>query len=983
MQLEWRVLMFLKRIELQGFKSFADKTVIQFDQDITGIVGPNGCGKSNVNDAIRWVLGEQSVKSLRSGTNMSDIIFSGSEYRKPVNMARVTLVFDNSTRVFDSDFDEIEITRQILRANNEASYFINKTPCRLKDINDLVMDTGLGKDSLSIITQGNISSFADAKPEDRRSLFEEAAGVAKYKKRKKVSLSKLEQTKENLDRLQDILDELERQIGPLEKQAKKAEKYISLRDKLSKIEISVLVEDIDQYNEKINQINKELFDIQAMHTSENAELLKQETRLESIRKEMYALDKQINELQGKYTKAMEENYQLERRKIEQDEKRKYMLKVADKKARQKEIQAMLEEARFEYQDRHQRLMQTQQDLNNRRNIVNDLKTKISKARYESDQANNILTQLQNRRQVLENMMKQPFAHQQGVRSVMQAKNSLSGVYGVVSELLIAHTDKALAVNAALGGSIYQIITKNEADARNAISFLKRNRSGRATFLPLSVCHPRKMNEQVITIASTSPGFLGFASECVDCKEIFDPVKERLLGNVIVVDTLQNANETAKRLRYAYKIVTLDGDIVHTGGSMTGGVTKNQSTPVTMRQELDTINSKIEGQKIKANSCLNETDILTQKLQKENDAIVTLQIELAKLENIYATKKAKYDSILAEYQELGVDIEENAELAQDDLVVQMSKMHAVLDSLSLEIQSLRQSRFDKGNDAEQLENQIRLVRREMNSKQSQIHNYEMEIVKVKTQLENALNRLSTDYEMTYEYALTKKEDVEIESAKEEVIQLRQAISRLGNVNLDAPNEYKDVKERFDFMTSQKEDLEKASQQILAAIDEMDQTMISQFTEMFNKINAELDGVFKAMFGGGRASLSMVDPDDVLNTGIDIDVQPPGKMVKNIQTFSGGEKALIAISVLFAILKARTMPLCIFDEVEAALDQANVERFARYLSHYRGQSQFIAVTHRSGTMEQCDTLYGVTMQKDGVSKVLKVQLKDAVHIAKEEK
>lgn len=974
--------MFLKRIELQGFKSFADKTVIQFDQDITGIVGPNGCGKSNVNDAIRWVLGEQSVKSLRSGTNMSDIIFSGSEYRKPVNMARVTLVFDNSTRVFDSDFDEIEITRQILRANNEASYFINKTPCRLKDINDLVMDTGLGKDSLSIITQGNISSFADAKPEDRRSLFEEAAGVAKYKKRKKVSLSKLEQTKENLDRLQDILDELERQIGPLEKQAKKAEKYISLRDKLSKIEISVLVEDIDQYNEKINQINKELFDIQAMHTSENAELLKQETRLESIRKEMYALDKQINELQGKYTKAMEENYQLERRKIEQDEKRKYMLKVADKKARQKEIQAMLEEARFEYQDRHQRLMQTQQDLNNRRNIVNDLKTKISKARYESDQANNILTQLQNRRQVLENMMKQPFAHQQGVRSVMQAKNSLSGVYGVVSELLIAHTDKALAVNAALGGSIYQIITKNEADARNAISFLKRNRSGRATFLPLSVCHPRKMNEQVITIASTSPGFLGFASECVDCKEIFDPVKERLLGNVIVVDTLQNANETAKRLRYAYKIVTLDGDIVHTGGSMTGGVTKNQSTPVTMRQELDTINSKIEGQKIKANSCLNETDILTQKLQKENDAIVTLQIELAKLENIYATKKAKYDSILAEYQELGVDIEENAELAQDDLVVQMSKMHAVLDSLSLEIQSLRQSRFDKGNDAEQLENQIRLVRREMNSKQSQIHNYEMEIVKVKTQLENALNRLSTDYEMTYEYALTKKEDVEIESAKEEVIQLRQAISRLGNVNLDAPNEYKEVKERFDFMTSQKEDLEKASQQILAAIDEMDQTMISQFTEMFNKINAELDGVFKAMFGGGRASLSMVDPNDVLNTGIDIDVQPPGKMVKNIQTFSGGEKALIAISVLFAILKARTMPLCIFDEVEAALDQANVERFARYLSHYRGQSQFIAVTHRPGTMEQCDTLYGVTMQKDGVSKVLKVQLKDAVHIAKEE-
>ncbi len=658
------------------------------------------------------------------------------------------------------------------------------------------------------------------------------------------------------------------------------------------------------------------------------------------------------------------------------------MQVADKKQKQKELSSMLEEARFESQDRHDRLMECQADLNNHRNVVSDLKTKISKSQYEVNQAKNILQQLENRKQVLENMMKQPFAHQQGVRSIMQAKKSLPGVYGVVSELLVAHADKALAINAALGGSIYQIVTKDEADARNAISFLKRNRSGRATFLPLSVCKAKEPNEQVVTIASTSPGFIDFANHCVDCDDMFIPVRNRLLGNVVVVDTLEHANETAKRLRYGMKIVTLDGEIVHPGGSMTGGVNKNQSTPVTMRQELDSINSKIEGQKIQTKNCTDENEILQNKLQKENDQIVNLQIELAKLENVYATKKAKYDSILAEYQELGVEENETQELAQDDLVVQMSKMHAKLDSLSVQIQSLRQTRLDKGTQSEQLENQIRLIRREMNVKQSSIHNFEMDTVKVKTQLENALNRLSTDYEMTYEFAKTKKEDVEIESAKEEVIQLRQAISRLGNVNLDAPNEYKEVKERFDFMTSQKEDLEKASQQILDAISEMDKTMITQFTDMFNKINNELDDIFKAMFGGGHAKLSMVDPDDVLNTGIDIDVQPPGKLVKNIQTFSGGEKALIAISVLFAILKARTMPLCIFDEVEAALDQANVERFARYLSHYRGQSQFIAVTHRPGTMEQCDTLYGVTMQKDGVSKVLKVQLKDAIHISEEE-
>lgn len=974
--------MFLKRIELQGFKSFADKTIIQFDHDITGIVGPNGCGKSNVNDAIRWVLGEQSVKSLRSGTNMSDIIFSGSEYRKPVNMAKVTLVFDNTKRVFDSDFDEIEITRQIMRANNEASYFINKTPCRLKDINDLVMDTGLGRDSLSIITQGNISSFADAKPEERRLLFEEAAGVAKYKKRKKVSLSKLEQTRDNLDRLQDIIDELERQIHPLKRQAEKAEKYSSLKDKLSKIEISVLVNDIEAYNASISEINKELFDLKAEHMSASTLLNDEEERLDTIRKEMYALDKQINELQGKYTSAMEENYQLERLKIELDEKRKYALKVADKKSRQKELKAMLDQARFEYQDRHARLLEIQSNLNNHRDLVNQYKSKIQKTTYDVNQANNILQQLKNRKQVLENMMRQPFNHQQGVKSIMEAKRSLPGVYGVVSELLVAKKDMALAVNAALGGSIYQIVTRDEQDARNAISYLKRNKSGRATFLPLSVCKPRVINEQVLTIASTCPGMIDWANALVDCEDIFIPVRDRFLNNVLVVDTLEHANEAAKRLRYGIKVVTLEGDIVHTGGSMTGGVTKNQSTPVTLRQELDEMISKIDGQQLIVNTVTNEMSVLSSKLQKENDLVVTLQIELAKLESVYSAKKAKYESFVAEYQELGLDVDESSELDQDDLVVQMSKMHAKLDEIQLQMQSLRQTRFDKGNEAEQLENQIRMIRRDMNAKQADIHACEMNIVKIKTQLENALDRLRNDYEMTYEFALTKREDIEIDSAKEEVISLRSEISRLGNVNLDAPKEYAEVKERYDFYQTQKEDLEKASEQIMAAISEMDQTMITQFTEMFDKINDELDGVFKAMFGGGRAKLSMVDPDDVLNTGIDIDVQPPGKMVKNLQNFSGGEKALIAISVLFSILKARTMPLCIFDEVEAALDQANVERFARYLSQYRGQSQFIAVTHRPGTMEQCDTLYGVTMQKDGVSKVLKVQLKDAVHIVDKE-
>lgn len=976
--------MFLKRIELQGFKSFADKTVIQFDHDITGIVGPNGCGKSNVNDAIRWVLGEQSVKSLRSGTSMSDIIFSGSEYRKPVNMAKVSLVFDNSKHIFDSPFDEIEITRQLQRSTNEASYFINKTPCRLKDINDLVMDTGLGKDSLSIITQGNISSFADAKPEERRLLFEEAAGVSKYKKRKKVSLQKLEKTKENLDRLQDILDELSRQLTPLEKQAKKAEKYKTLREELSKIEISVLVEEIDQYNEKIQELKKNLFEANTIYTYKQNTVTKKDEEIAELRKETYALDQQINDLQGKYTKAMQESYQLEKRKVELDEKRKYALRMANQKERQKELRSMVSEARFEFEDRQKRLSLARSEYDLSKQKLQALRLKEQKASFEMKQAQDVLQQLKNRQQVLENTAKQPFQHQAGVKAIMSARQSLSGIEGVIGELIVAHPEKALAIQAALGASVYHIVTRDEQSARQAIQFLKRNKSGRATFLPLTVCHPYIPNETQNLIAKESKGFMGWANQCVDCREVYTNVKDRLLGNVLVIDTLENANECAKRLKYQVKIVTLDGEIVHKGGSMTGGVVKNQSTPVTVRQEIDSIRSSFEGQKMKTDTLQAEYRNVLSKMDDLADLCVQQQIELAKLESVFVAKKEKYNSLMAEYKQLTPDVmEKDDNLQEDELVVQMSKMHAYIDELNSNIQSLRSRRYNKGSQMESWELEIRNLRRDMNARQQEIHQGEIIMAQHQTKMENALNRLNADYQMTFEFACSQKEDVDLEKAKDRVILLRQDIKKLGNVNLDAPKEYEEVQERYTFLIRQKEDLEKASSQILAAIDEMDQTMISQFQEMFDKINKELDGVFKAMFGGGKAHLTMVDPDDVLNTGIEVDVQPPGKLVKNMQAFSGGEKALIAISVLFAILKARTMPLCIFDEVEAALDQANVERFAKYLSHFRNQSQFIVVTHRPGTMEQCDTLYGVTMQKDGVSQLLKVQLKDAVSIVEKEK
>lgn len=976
--------MFLKRIELQGFKSFADKSIISFESDVTGIVGPNGCGKSNINDAIRWVLGEQSVKSLRGGNSMSDIIFSGSAQRKAVNVAEVTLVFDNTKRFFDIAYDEVEITRRLRRANSEAEYLINKTPCRLKDITDLVMDTGLGRDSLSIITQGNISAFAEAKPEERRALFEEAAGVAKYKKRKNVSLQKLKNTQDNLARLEDIILELERQVNPLRRQAKKAKQYIAYKEELSKIEINVLVDEIDHLQKEIETLEKRRFDLDSKCAMQETTIQVQDIENEELRKEMYALDREVNQLQGDYSAAMEESARLERRKVELNEKRKYALENANSKERAIELKAMLDEAKFEYEDRQQRKKDMENDLALAKQQIAQLENEISTARMELEQAQEIYQRLLNRRDVLNNLIKEPYNHQQGVRAVIAAKASLAGIEGVISELFIPVQNYEHAIANALGGAMYHIVSNNEASARNAIAFLKKNRSGRATFLPMTVLKPRTINKDHLFVAQHCEGFLGCCDQFIECDERYRIVAKALLGNVLVANRLEHANEIAKRLQYSYKIVTLDGDIVHRGGSMTGGTTKNATTPMNVQRELRQVSESLTGQYQKASELRTKFQTLNNKKENQSSQLVQLRIAMAQLDSILQVKRSKYESLLADYEQLppeDKDEEQETKLA-DELVVAMSNIHSLIDDLATQIRMKRERRVSAGSEVERREQTIRATRRELSALKQEMQTIEVSIAKAQTRLENAIERLNSDYEMTVEFAMTKRSDISMDGARERVRELRGLISALGNVNLDAPAEYEEINTRYEFLDGQRKELQEASEKIMKAIDEMDETMIKQFSEMFHKINQELDGVFKSLFGGGRASLVMVDPQDVLNTGIDIDVQPPGKLVKNIRTFSGGEKALIAISVLFSILKARTMPLCVFDEVEAALDQANVERFAKYLSQFRGESQFIVVTHRPGTMEQCDELYGVTMQQDGVSTLLKVKLADAMEIVDKE-
>lgn len=974
--------MFLKRIELQGFKSFADKSVINFDSDVIGIVGPNGCGKSNINDAIRWVLGEQSVKSLR-GTSMSDVIFSGSTQRKAVNTAEVTLVFDNSKHFFNVEYEEVEITRCLHRQSGEGEYFINKTPCRLKDILNLVMDSGLGRDSLSIISQGNISAFAEAKPEDRRALFEEAAGVAKYKKRKNESLSKLNRTQDNLMRVEDIIAELERQVNPLKRQAKKAEIYIAKKEELETIEVSVIVDEIETLMERMEGLKKKAFDLDTQKAMHETTIQVEDLKNSELRKEMFQLDHEINQLQESYTKIINEISTLETRKAELDEKRKYALEYANNKDKAKELKAMLEEASYEYKDRMSRLQDLMRDIDLKKKQLSDMERNVSECSNETNQASAMCNRLENRKEVLENLMKQPFNHQQGVKAVMENKHTLIGVLGVISQLLKPMMNYEDAISNALGGAMYHIVTEDEAAARHAITFLKKNQSGRATFLPLCVLRSRRMSEDHLMLAQHTVGFLGCASDFVENEEPFDVVRDSLLGNVLVCDNLINANELSKVLKFNYKIVTLDGDVVHKGGSMSGGRIRNSGSPLTIQKEYNQIQQSLEGQQMQVETLRNQLYAYQSKRQNFSDELHQLQIAVAQLEPIVEAKRAKYDRLKADYEQIAPeDLDENETLMQDDLVVQLSNLYSKRDDALSSIQNKRERRMKAGMEVERKDVNIRQLRRELNILQNEEREVGEHKVKAETQLEHALERLSTTYEMTYEYALTQKQDVDIAQAKQRVLELRKEIQQLGNVNLDAPKEYEEVSERFEFLSKQREDLMSAKDKILTAIDEMDEVMIRDFKDMFEKINAQLNDVFRSLFGGGKASLYMVNPEDVLNTGIDIDVQPPGKTVQNIRLFSGGEKALIAICVLFSILKARTMPLCIFDEVEAALDQANVERFAKYIGRFRGESQFIVVTHRPGTMAQCDALYGVTMQQNGVSQLLKVQLQDAIELVDHE-
>lgn len=981
--------MYLKRIELHGFKSFADKVNIEFQPGITGIVGPNGCGKSNISDAVRWVLGEQSVKSLR-GSNMSDVIFAGSEDRKAQNLAEVTLVFDNSDRAMNYDYNEIEITRRLYRQGNEAEYLLNHQQCRLKDITDLILDTGLGRDSLSIISQGNISRFADNKPEERRAIFEEAAGVAKYKKRKIESIRKLERTTDNLNRIGDIVLELEKQIGPLKRQKEKAETYLELKEKLTGIEVNVLVNEISSTKSLLDQLSVELKQLTEKQTAFDADILLKENANDEIKKKMFILDNEINSLQSQLMEAMAEVTKLETSKIEIDQKRKHALESSNSEditEKLNHLKAMLSDLLEEYNNRVERLQENENETNLIKKNQNKVQNEIEYLNQKLSFLTSEIGKNKSRREILIDNIQNKSHYYNGVQAVMQLSQTNPDIIGVVGDLIENDQQYDVAVSTALGSALQFIVTKDDLQARKAIKFLRDNKAGRATFLPISNMDKRSIRDEHMVLLPTLEGYLGVLSDFVSSSKKIDAIISNLLGNVILADNIDHASDISKATFARYKVVTLDGNIVNVGGSLTGGSANKQQSTIIQKRELEKLNVEIDKQESELVSIKNKLNVLDNELKEISHSLLQKQMSYAKLEVIVQSKKEELIITKGEYESLShqsIELEDFKNgTTENQLVMQLNQAVQLRDELTEQIKSKRETRMSYVNENEQLEVSLRQLRKELKEIQSKINQTAIDATKQEAALNNYLNRLNEEYSMTFEHARENYHDeIDMDSARFEVATLRNQILSLGHVNLESIEEYNEVSNRYESMNSQRLDLIQAQDTIIQAIKEMDDIMVEKFSTTFDKINVEFNNVFRELFGGGKANIKYTDPDNILETGIDIDVQPPGKAVQNITLFSGGEKALIAISCLFAILRVRPVPLCILDEVEAALDMANVERFAKFLRSFSQYTQFIVVTHREGTMEECDLLYGATMQQKGVTKLVSVKLEEAIDLSQED-
>ncbi|ELK21695.1 chromosome segregation ATPase Smc [Anoxybacillus flavithermus TNO-09.006] len=1181
--------MFLKRLEAIGFKSFADRISIDFVSGMTAIVGPNGSGKSNITDAIRWVLGEQSAKSLR-GAKMEDVIFSGSESRKPLNMAEVTLTLDNSDQFLPLEYEEVSITRRVYRSG-DSEFFINNQPCRLKDIVDLFMDSGVGREAFSIISQGKVEEILSSKAEDRRMIFEDAAGVLKYKTRKKKAEQKLNETEDHLQRVQDILHELNQQLEPLKQQASIANEYLEKKEQLQTYEVGLIVYEIEQLHEKWEALKKQL----ALHQQNEMELAttlqKEEAHIAQLRHELTALDESIDGLQQVLLLVSEELEKMEGKKqllkerksnaykqqqqMEQtmgqlaERKRALEATIAEKKKvlqqLQTDVQALqaqlkeqnnilsaygpkaeeeIERLKSEYidlvheqatlknermhiesqlqknEEKQQQLITTNNEhiqayeqiveqWEQKQKLIHELQERIAKqeqtlqtkeeqltARKEQYrkkettlyEAYQYVQKVKSKKEMLEAMQQEYAGFFQGVKEVLKAKDRLNGIHGAVVELMTVPSELETAIEVALGGAAQHIVVKNEQSAREAIQFLKQNKYGRATFLPLDVIQRKLFPPSVRENIAKHPAYVGIASELISYEATYENIMTNILGTVIVTRDLKGANELARQLQYRYRLVTLEGDVVNLGGAMTGGTVNKQTNSLFSRaRELEEVTAHWRDAERKTleleqlvqrekeaiaqaeqerTALYTELEASRMELQEEKSAWMELDLRKKHMDERLAVYRYERQTLEEEKKQLTARLhdimhslhalekhiasideqvkqwtekkqleQQSKEQIQEKLTalkvalaekqehVRNEEQHVhrlteeweevkrtlthiekernelvrhtneqTEDEQQLEriceektkqkeetiqlIASRREQRLHYQTKLEQLEKEIKELKRQHKQLTDTLKDEEVKLARFDMELDHLLNRLREEYKLSFEAA---KEafplHIPAQEARKKVKLIQLAIDELGTVNLGAIEEYERVSERHRFLTEQKEDLQQAKDTLYQVIDEMDDEMKRRFATTFEQIRTQFARVFVELFGGGKADLQLTDPNDLLHTGVDIVAQPPGKKLQHLSLLSGGERALTAIALLFAILNVRPVPFCVLDEVEAALDEANVQRYAKYLKKFSDDTQFIVITHRKGTMEEADVLYGVTMQQSGVSKLVSVRLEEA--------
>lgn len=1180
--------MYLKRIEIKGFKSFAVHTEMAFVPGITAVVGPNGSGKSNVSDAIRWVLGEQSARTLRGG-KMEDVIFAGSDSRHAVNFCEVSLTLDNSDGELPISFSEVTVTRRLYRSG-DSEYYLNRQPCRLKDIAELLMDTGLGKEAYSIIGQGRIDEILSTKAEDRRGIFEEAAGIVKFKVRKGESERKLDETEQNLARLNDIIFELKEQVGPLSEQAEKAKTYRELREQLKQCEVGLYVYNIASVHKEWEHAGEQLQQLEEAQLAAETALKQKELEMEQQKWQLEQLDRQVEEKQQQLLKTSEavekaegqHDVLLERERSQRAEQKRLLeqrehlnnrlahvnddlSKVEERLKAKKDDIAQTSEALQQREHRLERLAaraeeqledvksdlielmgeaaslkndlrhldQQEQQLRERRESLererketeqhvnrirreltsleelqqrkakelqacaDEYRTVAEKRELVSTKESHLTEQLQklgqtlnslsSRRDVLKEWEADFSGFFQGVKEVLKARErgKLDGIEGAVAELLTVPQDLETAVETALGGAMQHIVVESEQYARAAIDYLKRQRLGRATFLPMDVIRGRRLTVQELNSVKRDSGFVGIGQELVQFDGRYENIVSSLLGNVVIARKLADANRIARLLRYRYRVVTLDGDLVNPGGSMSGGSAQKRSHNLLGRKrELESLEKKIEAlqrEKHKLEKDVEkyhrEKDRIENQLEKVRSQGETLRLEEQKLssqlehkrsewehsverlerlkgegsraeaeadrfrqkradiearieantekaqklnaererlEQVFAAEKQEKEAETGHVTELKVKLakhlqeqehllenvqrlENEKKTVEEELrvlaerVVELEELYSENDAekasyaqkirtlreerenIRTELEELRRKRSKRQSELNESDAVFRQHRQTLQEAETKRHKQEVVVNRLDVELNNLLNALGEQYEISYERAKERycvPDDPK--AAETKVKQLKERIAALGEVNLGAVEEYERVSERLAFLEAQQQDLLEAKAALYQVIDDMDREMAERFGTTFQAIRQQFQTVFAELFGGGRADLRLTDPDALLETGVDIVAQPPGKKLQHLSLLSGGERTLTAIALLFAILRVKPVPFCVLDEVEAALDEANVVHFARYLRQFSKETQFIVITHRKGTMEAADVLYGVTMQESGVSKLVSVKL-----------